>query len=210
MEAYYPIFLKVKGKTCVVIGGGKVAERRVKGLLKYGASIRVVSPTLSPILQGMAQDKLIEWTARPYNRGDLEKAFIVIASSNDPEINRAVYEEAESRGLLVNVVDRPALCRFIVPAIIENNGMSVALSSSGQSPAVTKKFRIELEKGLMPRYSRLLKLVAQVRKNYVGRNLKPQAWEEALDSHLDSLLEKGKVREARNLLKERLEAQVKK
>lgn len=209
MKNYYPIFVKIKAKECLVVGGGRVAERKVKTLLRYGASIKIISPTVTSELQNIAMKGTIKWTARPYSQGDLDGAFLVIAASDSQEINKAVYEEAESKGLLVNVVDRPAFCRFIVPAISESDGLTLAFSSGGKSPAVIKKIKTEIE-SIMPRYAKLLKLVAQVRKNYVGKGLKPQAWSEALDIRLEALLEEGKEEEARKLLEERLQANLQK
>jgi len=208
METYYPIFVNIKGKDCVVVGGGRVAERKVKTLLEYGASVKIISPTLTTGLQKLAARRIINWIDRPYVEGDLSASGgLVIAASNNQKINKAVFEEAESKGCLVNVVDKPVLCRFIVPATISSGGITLAFSSGGKSPAVIKKLKTEIE-DIMPRYARLLKLVAQVRRNYVGKGLKPQAWSAALDGTLESLLEEGKMKEARKLLKERLDAQL--
>lgn len=208
METYYPIFVKIKGKDCIVIGGGRVAERKAKTLLQYGASIKIISPALTSGLQKFATQGIISWTARSYTKGDLKGAFLVIAASNDQKTNKAVYDEAEARGILVNVVDRPRICRFIVPATVRSDAITLAFSSGGKSPAVIKKLKIEIE-GIMPRYIRLLSLVARVRKNYLGKGLKPRAWSDALDSKLESLLEEGKIEEARKLLEERLKSQIK-
>lgn len=208
METYYPVFVKIKGKTCVVVGGGKVAERKVKTLLQHEAEVKIISPALTAGLQKFAGQGIIKWEARPYAAGDLKGAFLVIAASNDNRINGAVFKEAENRGLLVNVVDKPGLCRFIVPAIITSDGITLAFSSGGKSPAVVRKLKREIE-DIMPRYSRLLKLVAAVRKNYLGKGLKPRAWSDALDKRLETLIEKGKEAEARKLLEDRLQAELK-
>lgn len=182
-----------------------MAERKVKTLLHDGASIRIISPTLTSGLQKFAMQGIINWTARPYTRGDLEGAFLVIAASNNQKINKSVFDEAESTGRLVNVVDKPSLCRFIVPATIKSDGITLAFSSGGKSPAVIQKLKKEIET-IMPGYARLLKLVARVRKNYLGKGIKPQAWSDALDSRLEALVEEGKFEEAKKLLEERLNA----
>lgn len=206
MDTFYPIFVKIKDKECIVVGGGRVAERKVKTLLQYSASVKVISPSVTSGLQKLAMQGIINWTARSYAKGDLSAAGgLIIAASDNQKINKAVFDEAESKGSLVNVVDKPGLCRFIVPATISSDGITLAFSSGGESPAVIKKLKTEIE-GIMPRYARLLKLVAQVRKNYVGKGLKPQDWRDALDSTLEALLEKGKFAEAKKLLEQRLNA----
>lgn len=186
-----------------------MAERKVNTLLQYGASVNIISPTLTSGLQKLAMKGIINWTARSYVKGDLSASGgLVIAASNNQKTNKAVFDEAESKGCLVNVVDKPGLCRFIVPATINAGGITLAFSSGGESPAVIKKLKTEIE-GIMPRYARLLKLVARVRKNYVGKGLKPQVWRDALDSTLEALLEKGKFEEAKKLLEKRLNEHIK-
>lgn len=210
MDSYYPIFVKIKDKECFVVGGGSVAERKVKTLLEYGATVYVISPSLTTALRKMADKGIVKWQARAYVTGDLSATGgLVIAASNSPEINKKVFEEAESKGVLVNVVDKPRLCRFIVPSIIRSDGITLAFSSGGKSPAVVKRLKTEIE-GMMPRYARFLKLVAGVRRYYVGKGLNPQDWKEALDSPLESLVQEGKLEEARKLLQKRLKARLRK
>jgi precorrin-2 dehydrogenase / sirohydrochlorin ferrochelatase len=139
---YYPAYLDLKWKKCVVIGGGKVAERKVKALLGSGASIRVISPELTAVLQRFVLKGAIRHTARAYRKGDLREAFLVIAATSDEVTNRAVSSDAP---FLVNVVDAPGLANFIVPAVITSGPLKIAVSTGGASPAMASSVRRELE-----------------------------------------------------------------
>jgi len=143
MKKYYPIFLDIEGKRCVVIGGGRVACRKIERLLSAKANVVVISPTLNEKLK-----KRVLWIEREYKNGDLEGAFIAIAATNNFEINQLVYNEAENRGILVNVVDAPRLCRFITPSIIQRENICIAISSGGENPSLSKKIRLKLEEAL--------------------------------------------------------------
>ncbi|MEW6680537.1 MAG: bifunctional precorrin-2 dehydrogenase/sirohydrochlorin ferrochelatase [bacterium] len=143
MRRYYPIFLDIEGKRCVVVGGGKVAKRKIKGLLRAKADVVVISPDLDEELK-----KKVLWIEREYKNGDLNGSFIAIAATNNKEINQMVYNEAENRGGLVNVGDSPNLCRFIVPSIIQKEDFTIAISSGGKNPSLAKKIRLKLEEAL--------------------------------------------------------------
>lgn len=140
---YYPIFLNIEGKRCVVIGGGRVAKRKIEGLLRARADVVVISPNLDEELK-----KMVLWINREYKNGDLDGAFIAIAATNNKEVNQMVYNEAEERGVLVNVVDTPNFCRFIVPSIVEKEDFTIAISSCGKNPSLSKKIRLRLEEVL--------------------------------------------------------------
>src|SRR5512147_267573 len=118
MTTYYPIYLQLQDRSCVVVGGGKVAEGKVEGLLAAGAIVTVISPDLTPHLQGLVNQNEIRHIARPYERGDLAGAFVVICATDRPEINHQVWQEASAHGQLVNVVDDLPRCNFIAPAIL--------------------------------------------------------------------------------------------
>lgn len=143
MKDYYPIFLDIEGKKCVVIGGGNVAKRKIKGLLRAKANVVVISPDLDNELKNR-----VLWIGREYKDGDLEDAFIAIAATNNKEVNQMVYNEAEMKGILVNIVDNPDLCRFIVPSIIKRDDFTIAISSGGKDPSLSKKIRLTLEERL--------------------------------------------------------------
>lgn len=143
MKDYYPIFLDIEGKKCVVIGGGKIAKRKIEGLLRAKGNVVVISPDLDNELK-----KRVLWIKREYKNGDLNGAFIAIAGTNNKEVNQMVYNEAEEREILVNVVDNPDFCRFIVPSIIKRDNFIIAISSGGKNPSLSKKIRLKLEEVL--------------------------------------------------------------
>jgi precorrin-2 dehydrogenase/sirohydrochlorin ferrochelatase len=141
----YPAFLNLKGRLCVVFGGGKVAERKVAKLLAAQARVRVISPAAGNLLLQWAADGQIEWVNRSYASGDAAAAWLVFAATNDPEVNRAIAAEAEAAGRLVNVADDVARCAFTVPASTRQGGVQVAISTFGTDPAKAKRLRELLE-----------------------------------------------------------------
>ena len=152
LPSYYPVFLNLKGKKCIVVGGGRVAGRKVLSLLKSGADITVISPELTKRLKKESVKRLnrskgssgkIRHIPRKYKKGDLKNAFLVIAATDSNEINRRVSEEAP---YLVNVVDVPSMCNFIVPSVVKRGPLTIAISTSGVSPSIAKAVRKELEK----------------------------------------------------------------
>ena len=142
---FYPVYLDLEGKPAVVVGGGKVAERKCKTLIAHGAQVMVIAPQVTEKIQEWTADEQVDYLARGYVRGDLEGAFVVICATDSEETNRAVYEEAASRGQLVNVVDVPDLCNFIVPSIVRRGDLQIAISTAGAAPAVAKRIRKRLE-----------------------------------------------------------------
>lgn len=160
---YFPVNLDIRNRTCMVIGGGKVALRKTQGLLKCGGKVTVISPKLEQELGILVQIKQIIWKDRPYKTGDLQTAFLVIAATDDPLIQEAVYSEAEERNLLVNVADVPKLCNFILPATVRRGDFSLSISTAGKSPVLAKKLRKELEKQFGLEYDLVLKILGRLR-----------------------------------------------
>ncbi len=171
MEAYYPIFLRIEQKRCVVIGGGKVALRKIKSLLSCGARVVVIAPEVLPEIEELAREGKIELIQRPYQEGDLEGAFLVVAATNNPEVQEQVVSEAERRGLLLNVVDQPERSNFIVPSVIRRGRLSLAISTSGASPALARRLRETLEELFGPEYADYLELMARWRREILSRDL---------------------------------------
>ncbi len=159
---YYPVFLNLEGKKCIVIGGGKVAERKVFALLNADASVTVVSPELTERLAGLKRAGQIEHTQRRYQDGDLKGAFIVIAATYDMDVNRKVSGDAGN--IPVNVVDVPALCTFTVPSVIKRGKLTIAVSTSGASPALSRSIREELEDLYTEEVGGLLQHLARIRR----------------------------------------------
>ena len=162
-KTYYPVYLDLTGRACVVVGGGRVAERKVATLLKYGADVTVISPEVMPALEILVEQERIIVERRGYVRGDLAGAFVVICATDSEEINRAVYSEAEEHGVLVNVVDVPPLCNFIVPSIVKRGGLQIAISTGGAAPAVAKRVRKRLQEEFGEEWGPYVALLGEVR-----------------------------------------------
>ncbi|MCX7873725.1 MAG: bifunctional precorrin-2 dehydrogenase/sirohydrochlorin ferrochelatase [Caldimicrobium sp.] len=173
MTEYYPIFLKLKDKLCVVIGGGQVAERKILSLLSCQAQIRVISPNLTPKLRDLAERKKIDWESRPYQEGDLEGAFIVIAATNDPEVQERIFQEAEKRGIPCNIVDKPSLSSFIVPSTIKRGNFVLAISTGGASPALARRLREILEREFEEEFEIYVRLMGKIRESLLRMPLDP-------------------------------------
>ena len=144
--SFYPICLDLVERLCVVVGGGRVAERKVMGLRSCSAQVSVISPELTESLLQLHSDGSIQWINREYEPGDLQGAFLVIAATDDEETQKQVYEEAASLNILLNVADVPQRCNFILPATMRQGDLVISVSTAGKSPAVARKLRMELEK----------------------------------------------------------------
>lgn len=157
---YYPVFLNLNGKKAVVVGGGKVAERKVVSLVAAGADVTVVSPSLTRGLRKTLSEGRIRYISRVYRKNDVKGAFLVIAATDSPGTNRRVSEEAPA---MVNVVDVPAECNFIAPSVVRRGQLLIAISTGGASPAFSRALRKELQILYGPEFSRYLKFVKEIR-----------------------------------------------
>lgn len=160
----YPVFLKLTDVSCVVVGGGQVAERKAEQLLKADANVTVVSPELTPTLQELARNHKINYENRAVQANDLDSATLVIAATDDPEINRIIYEQARERNILVNVVDVPELCTFYVPSLVERGDLTIAISTSGQAPALSRRIRQVLDTFLPTEIAHDVKRLGELRR----------------------------------------------
>lgn len=202
--SYYPVFLDIAGKRCVVIGGGQVAWRKVQTLLEYGAKVEVVSPELCPELAAVTE---INVCHRQYQPGDLKGAFLAIVATDNHEINHQVAREARAQGVMVNVVDDAEYCDFILPSLVRRGDMTIAVSTAGRSPALARKLRTRLEKEFGEEYAALLRLIDEVRLELKQRGIAvdSETWQEALDLDLlTGLVKLGQTEKARALLMEGL------
>jgi precorrin-2 dehydrogenase/sirohydrochlorin ferrochelatase len=160
---YYLAALKLEGKSCLVVGGGPVAAEKIEGLLAAGARVTVVAKDAIPQVQALAAEGSIELTLRPFQIGDLDGRLLTVAGTSDQRLNRHIHAAAEERNMLVNVVDVPALCNFILPAVTRLGPIAIAVSTSGASPALAKRMRDEIEAGFGTEYARLAVLLNEVR-----------------------------------------------
>jgi precorrin-2 dehydrogenase / sirohydrochlorin ferrochelatase len=207
MTSYYPIFLNLKNRRCVIVGGGEVAERKVKTLVEQGAQVMVISQNLTKELETMAGQGMIQIMLRDYSPGDLRLAVIAIAATDNTQVNHQIAEDGKQWGVLVNVVDDPEASDFIVPSQFSRGDVVIAISTGGHSPALARKIRTELESHISPEYEALVQLVSQVRAELKEKGSSPTGddWQEALDlKKLLLLLREGCVEEAKNILLNKL------
>jgi siroheme synthase-like protein len=159
----YIACLRLSGRPCLVVGGGDVALEKVEGLLACDGDVTVIAPEACDAVRELAEEGSIRWEQRRYERGDLEARFMAIAATNDTDVNIAVYDEAERRAMLVNVVDVPPLCNFILPAIVRTGPLAIAISTAGASPALAKRMKREIAESFGEPYARLAVLLNEAR-----------------------------------------------
>jgi precorrin-2 dehydrogenase / sirohydrochlorin ferrochelatase len=161
---FYIACLRLTGRRCVVIGGGQIGLEKVEGLLACDGRVTLIAPEAVPELEELSREGSIEWERREYaGAGDLEGVFIAIAATSDTDVNIRVYEDAERRAMLVNVVDVPPLCNFILPAIVRTGPLAIAISTAGASPALAKRIKSEIAASFGEPYARLAELLNEVR-----------------------------------------------
>jgi precorrin-2 dehydrogenase/sirohydrochlorin ferrochelatase len=171
MSSFYPILVDLQDKKVLVVGGGKVAQRKIETLLKYGAFVQVIARELTAELEQLRSGKRIEFLSVEFSEASLEGAFLVFAATDDASLNRKVSQAAQQRGLLVNAVDQPADCNFIVPSILSRGDLLIAVSTSGKSPAFARKVRVELERHFGEEYGFFLNLMGNLRKEILRLGL---------------------------------------
>ena len=206
--AYYPVFIELKGRACLVIGGGREAQRKVEGLLAGEGTVTVISPTLTDDLRRMLGEGRITWIEREYREGDVEGYEVVMVATDDGKVNAQVSAEGKRRRVWVNAADDPPNCDFILPAVIRKGLITVAASTSGASPALARRLREELEAYLTDEMPALAELLKEVRIELRARKIHPDAevWQDAIDEDLRVLLAQRKYRQAKTRLLEALGA----
>ena len=181
MTTYYPVYLNLRGRRCVIIGGGTVAEGKIARLLESGAEICVISPDATPGIRQFADGGAVRWEQRKYRDGDLESAFIAIAATNVREVNRLIFEEANQRGVMLNAVDDPPNCSFIAPSIVQRGPVTLAISTGGVSPALARKLRESLQSSGDLAWADLSSVMAVARSHLREAGLlsiiDPQRWQ---------------------------------
>jgi len=206
--AYYPVFLEMKDRSCVVIGGGAIAERKVAGLVATGANVTVISPKITDGLKELLREGGIRHVAREYQASDRAGYDLVFVATDNSEINALVFSEARSLRIWVNSADDPDHCDFILPAVIRRGELTVTVSSGGASPAVTRAIREELDDYFTPDYAQLVAIAAEVRRKLKANSLgaSADAWNRALKGDFRRLIKAERSEEAKNLLYEILGA----
>ena len=200
---YYPIFLEMKGRRCVVIGGGTVAERKVQGLLQAGANVTLISRTITEPLGILAEAGKIARMARPYQPGDLAGCQLIFVATDDAAVTAAVKREADRLGVLMNAADDPAQCDFILPSVLRRGDLAVAVGTGGSSPALSKAIREELEAYFTEDYAALARIAAEVRRELreQGRSAGPEIWDRALNGDVRKLIQQGDIEGAKRYLR---------
>ena len=187
MGNYYPVYLKLTGRRCVVFGGGSVAEGKLAKLMETGAQVTVVSPRVTPAIESLAGQAMVQWKSREYQAGDLEGVYLGIAATDDRTVNRKIAEEAERLGVILNVVDDPELCGFIAPSVVERGPVTLAISTGGalaNNPALDWA-------DLAPVLSRARQ---EIKKR--GVSVDAQRWQCCLTEGLLNLAQSGRQEEA--------------
>ena len=202
MPAYYPVFIDVRGRRCIVIGGGTIGEDKVPRLLDCDANVVVISPDVTEGVSELADGGKIEWVRREYESGDLDGAMIAIASTDDNAVNRRIALEAEERNVLLNVVDVTDLCTFIAPSVARRGDVTVAVSTGGASPALARKFREELSGSRLLEYADLAPILSDARNELKRRGITvdPDQWQACIDERLLDIVQAGRAEEAREVL----------
>ena len=204
MTTYYPVYLNLRGRRCVIVGGGTVAEGKIGRLLDSGAEIRVVSPDATPGIRQFVADGAVRWEQRSYRPGDLEGAFIAIAATNIREVNRRIFEEAEERGVMLNAVDDPPNCSFIAPAIVQRGPVTLAVSTGGVSPALARRLRESLQTSGDLAWADLSSVMAVARSHLREAGLlstvDPQRWQCCITPQLLAMAQNGQQSEATETL----------
>jgi len=195
---YYPIFVELSGRRCLVLGGGRVAQGKVEGLLSAGADVTIVAPEMTDALRDLVAAGRVSHVAREYESGDLAGFALCFVATNDAAVNAQVAAEGKRRRVWVNAADDPANCDFILPSVIRQGEVVLAVSTGGASPALARRLREELTAFLSEEYAPLAELLREVRRELRQRNLSidAEAWQRAIDARLRALLAQGRHDEA--------------
>jgi len=165
---YYPLFLDISRRRCVVVGGGKVAERKIERLLACGARVEVIGKILTPALAALKENGRIVHHETDYEEALIRGAFLVIGATDNDVVNGRIAGDARALEILVNIVDEPTRCDFILPSIVERGALSIAVSTGGKSPALAKKLRMELDALYGPEYAILLEIMGKLREKMIA------------------------------------------
>jgi len=168
------MFLKLEGRSCLVVGAGKIGESKIRSLLAARAKVRVIAPWVTPAVEAWERAGVLTRQAREFEAADLDSTFLVVAATSSIKVNDQVYREAQRRQVLCNVVDDPDRCDFYYPAVVRRGDLQVAISTAGKSPALAQRLRREFEAQLAPVYAGWIEELGRIRKQLFGRKLDPE------------------------------------
>ena len=170
----FPIFLKLAGRPCLVVGAGTFGESKIASLVEADAQVHVVAPEATPEVRLWAESKRVEWQQRGFQPEDLDGKFLVVAATSSTKLHAHIFQEATRRGVLCNIVDVPELCDFYYPAVVQRGALQIAVSTSGQSPALAQRLRMELEEEFGPEYELWLEYLGEARGRLQSQELDPE------------------------------------
>src|SRR5215470_10295069 len=165
----FPLFLKLRNRRCLVVGGGSVAESKIASLMETGAKLRVIAPKATPKIRSWARSRKVDWERRPFRLSDLRDVFLVIAATSSRDLHEQLFKEAQRRSVLCNIVDVPELCDFFYPAVIRRGDLQIAVSTGGKSPALAQRLRKKLEHQFEWEYADWLASVGTAREQILRR-----------------------------------------
>lgn len=199
----YPVNLLVAGRRCVVVGGGRIAARKVEGLLDAGARVHVVAPELVPELEDLRDRAAITVAPRGFEPADLDGAWLATTATGDPEVDHAVYEAGSERRVWVNSADDPANCSFTLMSVVRRGDIVVTVGTNGRSPALATWLRDHVRDEMGPEYEKLLEVLSEAREamRTAGRSSETADWRKAFDSGILDLIRGGRIPEAKELLR---------
>ena len=178
--ALFPIFLKLKGRPCLVVGAGTIAQAKIRSLLEGGARVRVVGPQASKTVQRWARTKKLDWLKRSFEPADLEGMFLVVTATSSRRLNELVSREAARRGVLCNTVDDPDHCDFYYGAVVRRGPLQIAVSTSGASPALAQRLKREIAKQYGPEYGAWVEQLSEARRKLLAQAMNPKRHQKAL------------------------------
>lgn len=202
----FPLFLKLRGRICLVVGAGKISEGKIVGLLEAGAHVRVVAPSATDRILQWHKAKKIRLQKRAFRTSDLNGIVLVVAATNSPEVHDEIYRHAQARRVLCNIVDVPALCDFYYPAVVRRGKLQVAISTEGASPSLARRLREELDLAFGPEYGAWLTHLSRERKKLLAKRmpvgermalLKKQASREAFEEFVRQKIKRSNGKEPR-------------
>ena len=203
---FYPVYLNLKNKAVVVIGGGEIAARKIESLIGTGASITVISPQVTPQIEALAQAKQLDLHLRAYASGDCDAAMLVFSATDDPVVSDRVFQDATLSGAWINTSDQPALCSFIMPAVVRRGDVAIAISTGGTSPGLAARLRQKSAEIIGPEYGQMAQLLSkarlEIRHRIQGAAERKALHDRILDSDIIERLKRNDTAGAERLLRE--------